>query len=101
MKKKVIVIMLAILIIGCSGAVGAHLAGFLDLSGIFVKVPFLQGLAKKPPELTAESFVSPIEEENKKLRGENSELQSKITALEEEKRLSWNRPPNYKPKSTN
>lgn len=85
MKKTVILILIAIILIGSAGAFAAHQVNFIDLSPVFAKVPFMHGLVKKPAEDPEELLTSPIEEENKQLREENSELQSKITSLEEEK----------------
>lgn len=85
MNKMVFLIILAIFVIGSIGALAAHQTDFIDLSPVFAKIPFLQGLVKQPADNPADLMVSPIEEENKQLRAENSELLSKITTLEEEK----------------
>ena len=85
MKKINILILLAIIVTMVIGAIAAHQTDFIDLSPVFAKTPFLKGLVKKPVEAAEESLISPIEEENKKLREEKNELISKITGLEEEK----------------
>lgn len=85
MKKMVLLILLAIFVFGSIGAVAAHQTDFIDLSPVFAKIPFLQGLVKQPADNPAEVLVSPIEEENKQLRADKSELLSRITRLEDEK----------------
>mgnify|MGYP000900378659 CR=1 FL=1 len=85
MKKSSILILLAIIVTMGIGAIAAHQTDFIDLSPAFAKIPFLEGLVKKPVETSEELLNSPIEEENKKLREEKNEIASKITVLEEEK----------------
>ncbi len=88
--KLIILCLIAVLI---GGIWAAHIAGFIDVKAVAAKVPLVQKLVANEDqgegEETPETVpVSPIEEENKKLRAELKEIQEKLVVLENEKTQS-------------
>lgn len=84
--KLIILCLIAVLI---GGVWAAHTAGLINVKAAVSKVPFAQKLlGDKGEEKTEGIPVSPIEEENNKLRAEIKKTQEKLVALENDKTQS-------------
>lgn len=85
MKKTIALILLAIIIIMGAGALAAHQTRYINLNPVLSKIPLLSSFVIKPPEVPENLTISPIEEENNKLKKANKEFENNITTLEGEK----------------
>lgn len=84
MTKRILLIFIILLIIAL---IGAAIASGISLQAVLSRVPGAEKFIKTTAPVTSQIpvVVSPVEEENQKLKNMIKELESRITSLESEK----------------
>ena len=85
MKKIIVLIILANIIITGAGALAAHHTGYINLNPLLSKIPLLNSFVTPTPEVPENPAITLLEEDNKQLKKTNKELSNTITTLEGEK----------------
>ncbi|MBZ4653167.1 MAG: MgtE intracellular region [Peptococcaceae bacterium] len=80
---KLIILCLIAIVLG--GLWAADKAGLIDLRIALQKIPVLSKYAKEPAPVPKIPVISPIEQENQKLRSDLKDFETKLTAFENEK----------------
>lgn len=85
MTKKIIIASLLLIILIIAGIFAAAAAGMIDIKTMAGNIPVLNKMIDIPAAETEIIPVSPIEEENQRLKALTAELEKRITELEDEK----------------
>lgn len=85
MTNKIIIASLLLISLIVAGIFAANAAGVIDIKAAAANIPVINRVIGVSSDKENNIPVSPIEEENKTLRGKVSELEKKITELEAEK----------------
>lgn len=85
MTNKIIIASLLLIVLIAAGIFAANATGMIDLKSMAANVPVLNKLIDDSADQVNTIPVSPIEEENKILRGKVADLEKKITELEADK----------------